>query len=243
VSTPPRGACPDPAGCRRVLAPGGAPVQRADVIATAGRGLSGIGQRDPASGRPRARIGPAATATATVVIAITVSLGGVAGEQDCGRRDEQRHPDPRSDGQQKRPGARGTQPAPEGQFEQDEQARRSSDDYRRQGDAGAQSGRVARHSEEVPGNFHPLSRFVRRETARALRGGGRLPRLPELPSTCRRSIAVDSIGERLDRFEPTLELLSANAGTLSRAAESLSEVVEPLSRPVERIPGRRGRAG
>jgi hypothetical protein len=112
-------------------------VQRSDVIAATGCGLGSVGQRDPASGRPRARIGPAAPAPAPapVVIAITVSLRGLAGEQDRGRRDEQRHPDPRGDRQQKRPGARGAQPALEAQFEQDEQARRTGHDDRRQGEA------------------------------------------------------------------------------------------------------------
>jgi hypothetical protein len=52
---------------------------------------------------------------------------------------------------------------------------------------------------------------------------------------------VDSIGERLDRFEPSLALLSGSVETLGRAAETMNEVVEPLTRLAERIPGGRGR--
>ena len=67
-------------------------------------------------------------------------------------------------------------------------------------------------------------------------------RLPDLAGHVRAVDArVDSIGERLDRFEPSLALLSGSVETLGRAAETMNELVEPLTRLAERIPGGRGR--
>jgi hypothetical protein len=66
-------------------------------------------------------------------------------------------------------------------------------------------------------------------------------RLPDLAEQVRAVDArVDLIG-RLDRFEPSLELLCGSVGMLGWAAETLDELVEPLTRLAERIPGRWGR--